>query len=68
MGVHGCSWGVSDAIAGTPCKSVHLSMKFCDARLVTAQATAAALQLPLTEDSSLLKCRDRSAGGGGAAR
>ena len=47
--------------------SFHLSMKFCWAMLLTAQATAAALLL-LTEGASLLKCRERSAEGEGATR
>ena len=68
MGVHGCSWGVSDAVAGTPCKNFHLSMKFCWAMLLTAQATASALLLLLGEGASLLKCRERSAEGEGATR
>ena len=48
--------------------SFHLSMKFCWAMLLTAQAAAAAALLLLTEGASLLKCRERSAEGEGATR
>ncbi len=54
------------AVAGR--HSFHLSMKFCWAMLLTAQATAAAALLLLTEGASLLKCRERSAEGEGATR
>ncbi len=54
------------AVAGR--HSFHLSMKFCRAMLLTAQATAAALLLLLRGGASLLKCRERSAEGEGATR
>ncbi len=60
--MHGLRCGVLVFDVGT---GMHLSMKLCDVMLQAANAMAAALQLPLTEDVSQLNCRESTVEGEG---